>query len=57
MVSLNFIPPEDIEKKTIAFLSQYHRNGSIPIPIEEIIEIKLKNKDQSLLGFAVAIWN
>lgn len=41
---LNFIPPQDIEKKTITFLSQYHRDGSIPIPIEDIIEIKLKIK-------------
>lgn len=43
-MTLKFIHPQDIEKKAIEFLSQYHRNGTIPIPIEDIIEIELKIK-------------
>lgn len=39
-----FIPPAEIEREAIKFLQKYHPDGSIPIPIEEIIEIELKIK-------------
>jgi len=44
MVISNFIPPYKIEESAKAFLKQYHPENSIPIPIEEIVEIKLNFK-------------
>lgn len=40
-MSPGFIPAEEIESAAIDFLLQHHPDGSIPIPIEEIIELKL----------------
>lgn len=34
-----FMTPEEIEKKAQEFLQQFHAEDSIPIPIEEIIDI------------------
>ncbi len=42
MVIRSFISPQDIEKEAIKFLNLYHPESSIPVPIEEIVEIKLK---------------
>lgn len=44
MVTSDFIPPEEIENAAIHFLEKYHPDGSIPIPIDEIVEIQLKIK-------------
>lgn len=41
-MSPGFIPAEEIESATIEFLLKHHPDGSIPIPIEEIIELNLK---------------
>lgn len=43
-MSPGFIPAEEIESASIDFLLQHHPDGSIPIPIDEIIEFKLKIK-------------
>ncbi len=36
-----FIPQQEIEETAKQFLLEHHPDGSIPIPIEEIVEIKL----------------
>lgn len=36
-----FIRPEEIEKATLDFLSKHHPKGTLPIPIEEIVEFSL----------------
>ena len=36
-----FIPPQEIEETAKQFLLEHHPSGSIPIPIEDIVEIKL----------------
>lgn len=41
-MSPRFIPAEEIESAAIGFLLQHHPDDSIPIPIDEIIEFKLK---------------
>ncbi len=41
-MSPGFIPAEEIESAAKAFLLEHHPDGSIPVPIDEIIEIKLK---------------
>lgn len=33
---------DDLRRKAISFLSKWHPDGTIPVPIEEIIELKLK---------------
>ena len=43
-MSPGFIPAEEIESAAIDFLLQHHPDGSIPIPIDEIIELELKIK-------------
>jgi len=44
VVTSDFIPQKEIEKAAIRFLKEHHPDGSIPIPIDEIVEIKLKIK-------------
>lgn len=44
MVISDFIPQKDIENAAIRFLGKYHPEGSIPVPIEEIVEIQLRIK-------------
>ena len=41
MTKPRFIPPDEIEKTTLAVLSEHHAGGSYPIPIEEIVELRL----------------
>jgi Zn-dependent peptidase ImmA (M78 family) len=43
-MNAGFLYPSEIETQTINFLKTYHPDGSIPIPIEEIIELELKIK-------------
>lgn len=40
-MTIDFIPQKELEKAANQFLSEHHPDGSIPIPIEEIVEIKL----------------
>ncbi|MBL7555795.1 MAG: ImmA/IrrE family metallo-endopeptidase [Bdellovibrionaceae bacterium] len=36
-----FLPPEEIEAKVQEFLQEYHPDNMLPIPIEEIIDLKM----------------
>ncbi len=36
-----FLPPEEIEAKVQEFLQEYHPDNTLPIPIEEIIDLKM----------------
>ena len=36
-----FLPPEEIEAKVQEFLQEHHSDNTLPIPIEEIIDLKM----------------
>ncbi len=51
-----FIPQQEIEETAKQFLLEHHPSGSIPIPIEDIVEIKLGIKvipSQGLLKYGI----
>jgi Zn-dependent peptidase ImmA (M78 family) len=41
-VRIPFLPPEDIEAAADGFRAEWHPEGTVPVPIVEIVELKLR---------------